>query len=246
MDVIYKYSPEELELLSSFPENERQSLRSRIENGELSAYVFGKKYFYRSYFEINGDCLIPRPDTERVVEAVVSLLPNGGIFADLCTGCGCIGLSVLLDRKDAEAVLIDISRGALEAAQKNAVALGVSERATIQASDIMECDDIDGTYDIIVSNPPYLRTDEINEYPALAAEPRIALDGGCDGLDFYKRIISAFKKNLKKDGIFVFEIGYTQAEDINTLAGCQGFDCEILKDYGGNDRVAILRKGTAK
>ena len=245
MEIPYTYSPEELELLAAYPEEEQHALRSRIESGELSAYVFGKKYFYRSYFEINRDCLIPRPDTERVVEAAVSLLPEGGAFADLCAGCGCIGLSVLLDRKDAEAALIDVSPGALEAAKKNALSLGVSERAHFSLTDITESGDIGGIYDMIVSNPPYLRTDEISKYPSLAAEPRIALDGGSDGLIFYRRIITAFEKDLKKDGFFVFEIGYSQAEDIKKLAGSCGFDCKIIKDYGGNDRVAILRKGTA-
>ena len=246
MDIPYTYSAEELELLAAYPEEEQAVLKSRIESGELSAYVFGKKYFYRSYFEINRDCLIPRPDTERAVETAVSLLPEGGTFADLCTGCGCIGLSVLLDRADASAVLIDVSRGALEAAKRNALSLGVSERARFTLADILQSDDVGGIYDIIVSNPPYLRTDEINEYPALAAEPKIALDGGSDGLIFYKRIVTAFEKNLKKGGFFVFEIGYAQADDIKKLADCRGFECRITKDYGGNDRVAILAKRSAK
>lgn len=246
MDNRYAYSTEELELLSRAPEDERSSLRSRIESGELSAYVFGKKFFYRNYFEINSDCLIPRPDTERVVEAALSLLPRNGRFADLCTGCGCIGLSALLERTDCTAVLVDISSGALEAAKKNALTLGVSDRARFILTDILNNDDIGGAYDLIVSNPPYLKTGEINEYPSLAAEPIIALDGGGDGLVFYKRIISAFAKNLKNDGTFVFEIGYSQANGIKKIASEHGFDCRILKDYGGNDRVAILTRGSAK
>lgn len=246
MDNKYVYSPEELELLSLYPEEERPALKARIENGELPAYVFGRKYFYRSYFEINRDCLIPRPDTERAVEAAVSLLPENGRFADLCTGCGCIGLSVLLERTDSSATLVDISPGALDAAKKNAKALEVSDRARFILTDILSDDSIGGVYDVIVSNPPYLRTDEINKYPSLSAEPRIALDGGGDGLVFYRRIITAFAKNLKKDGCFVFEIGYLQAVDIKKLASDHGFDCSISKDYGGNDRVAVLKKRSAE
>ena len=235
-------TPEETELLSQYGEEERRSLESRIASGEPSAYVLGKKFFYRNYFSINADCLIPRPDTERVVDEAIALLPRNGRLADLCTGSGCIALSVLFDRRDATAYACDISEGALNAARNNASALGLADRIVIERRDVLTGASSVEKYDLIVSNPPYLRTSEIEEYPDLAAEPRIALDGGPDGLEFYRSIITLCGGALRNNGAFIFEIGYSQADAIKRLAQLQGYTCVIKKDYGGNDRVAILKR----
>ena len=239
----YSEMPTEIrELLLSLDEEGQKDALRRMENGELPAYIFGKKFFFNNYFFVNGDCLIPRPDTERVVEAAIGLLPQGGALADLCTGCGCIALSVLDMRPDAVALICDISSGALETAEKNAKALNLVSNVSIKRADIMKEDPLDGEYDIIVSNPPYLRSDEIALYPDLAAEPRIAFDGGHDGLDFYRRIISDLSSHLKKGGVMIFEIGYNQKDGIEEIAKKSGFSCEVRKDYGGNWRTAILKK----
>lgn len=236
-------SREEQELLEEYGREARDGLVARIRAGEPAAYVLGRKYFYRNYFYINGDCLIPRPDTERVVEEVVSQLPASGRLADLCTGSGCIALSVLDERRDASAYACDISPGALAAARKNADLLGLSDRIAFGERDVLEFRPApDEKYDVIVSNPPYLRTDEIASYPDLAAEPRSALDGGADGLDFYRRILELYALSLNENGKFVFEIGFEQADQIGNIAKKHGFSCVIKKDYGGNDRVAILKK----
>lgn len=243
-NIIKSFSVEERELFSLLSESEKEAAIKKIASGELSPYVFGKKYFFKNYFIINSSCLIPRPDTERVVEKVLSLLPqNDAKIADLCCGCGCIGLSVLDEKKDCAAFLADISTPSLEAAEKNAENLFLSRRVTFAKSDILKDDPMgEELFDIIVSNPPYLRSDEIPLCPGLSKEPRIALDGGEDGMMFYRRIIKNFRKNLKDNGCFVFEIGYSQKEDIENLAKAFELNCSVTKDYGGNYRVAVLRR----
>lgn len=232
------------ELISALTPEEKKNALGRLDKGELAGYVFGKKFFFNNYFTINRDCLIPRPDTERVVEEAISLLPQNGIFADLCAGCGCIGLSVLDMRRDARGFFTDISEGALECCRKNAAALSLEDNVVgVLRCDMMKSDPLSGrSFDIIVSNPPYLTTSEIEEYPDLAAEPRAALDGGTDGLDFYRRIIRDLSPHLRDGGALVFEIGYAQKDDIERTAAEHGFDCAVKKDYGGNYRVATLRR----
>jgi len=237
----YEFSLEELELLSEHSERERAELEARIISGELPAYVLGKKYFFRNYFTVNEACLIPRPDTERVVEALISELPAGGVFADLCTGTGCIALSALAERPDARAYICDVSERALEAARENAISLNVGDRVEIDRLDVMKSLP-QRIFDVIVSNPPYLCSDEIDDYPSLTAEPRTALDGGGDGLDFYRRFISDYTCLLAPQGIFIFEIGFEQADAVAQLAKQYGFSCTVKKDYGGNDRVALLKR----
>ena len=236
---------EERELLGLLDSNERQSALERIQNGEPSAYVFGKKYFFKNYFHINRDCLIPRPDTERVVEHCLDALKgiDAPLIADLCSGCGIIGLTLLDEIKDARAHLYEISQGALDAARLNAKELDCIDRAQLFPCDLMKAADLTGNlYDLIVSNPPYLATSEIADYPDLDAEPYIAFDGGEGGEDFYVRFLSVFSKNLKENGCFIFEIGYAQRKAITDIASSFGYDCRVFRDYGGNDRVAVLTR----
>lgn len=246
--IVKNFSVEERELFSLLNETQKKKALERLASGELSPYVFGKKYFFKNYFAINSSCLIPRPDTERVVEKALSLLPScSANIADLCCGCGCIALSVLDVRKDCFAHLVDISGGALKKAKENAAALGCRDRVAFSRSDILRTNPVMGKkFDIIVSNPPYLKSGELDLYPDLKAEPRIALDAGEDALVFYKRIISAFDICLKKGGVFVFEIGYSQKDDIERLAGSRGLCCEVTKDYGGNYRVAVIGESKSK
>lgn len=224
--------------------DERRRVCEAVKSGEMLAYIIGKWFFYRHDFVINRDCLVPRPDTERVAEEAVALLPENGSFADLCTGSGCIGLTLLDERKDCRrGLLVDLSAGALDAAAQSAELLGCMERAVLVTADILSDDPLgDEKFDLIISNPPYIRSADIDEYPGLAAEPRLALDGGVDGLVFYRRIVGAFAKNLTDGGAFVFEIGFDQADDISSIAAENGFDTKIGKDYSGNDRVAVLTR----
>ncbi len=215
----------------------------RLEGGEPCAYIIGEWYFWKYTFKVNRDCLIPRPDTEILVEHALKILPKNAIFADLCTGSGCIALTLLAERRDLICKAFDISGGALEIARENANALGVSSRVAFTSADLLSCDPLGNEkFDAIISNPPYIVSDVIKDYPSLAFEPQIALDGGFDGLDFYRHFIGSYAKNISENGHFIFEIGFDQGDALCALAKSSGFSCEIKKDYGGNDRVAILTK----
>ena len=213
----------------------------RLDNGECAAYIIGEWYFWRHTFKLNRSCLIPRPDTEHVVEEAIKRIPKNSVFADLCTGSGCIAISILADRPDLRAVAIDISNEALDAARENARLIGVSDRITFICADLLSADPLNNDrFSAIVSNPPYIRSHVIADFPSLASEPRIALDGGDDGLVFYRRFVCDLAEHLDKCGSFIFEIGFDQGEDIASIAEGHGFSCEVKKDYGSNDRVAIL------
>lgn len=237
---------DELRIINeTYPDpDERRRVCEAVKSGEMLAYITGKWFFYRHDFVINRDCLIPRPDTERVAEEAVALLPANGSFADLCTGSGCIGLTLLDERRDCRrGLLVDLSAGALDAAAQSADLLGCRERAKLAVADILSDDPLgDEKFDLIISNPPYIKSADIDAYPGLAAEPRLALDGGLDGLVFYRRIVGAFAKNLTDGGAFVFEIGFDQADGVSSIAKENGFDIKIKKDYSGNDRVALLTR----
>ena len=237
---------EERELFDALSPSEKERALTELESGELAPYVFGKKYFFRHYFHINRDCLIPRPDTERVVECCLELIPRGTEckIADLCAGCGVIGLTLLDERPLIRADLYEISPSAREMSVLNARELGCLDRADFILCDLLKGNPLgDNKYRVIVSNPPYLTLSELKQYPDLEREPSIALDGGETGTDFYRRFLEAYSKNLEDGGAFVFEIGYAQRTDIEELAKEYGFNCRVTKDYGGNDRVALLKKG---
>jgi release factor glutamine methyltransferase len=191
-------------------------------------------------YRVTKDTLIPRPDTEHVVEHIIKRIKKGGALLDLCTGSGCIAISTLCHTIDTTAVMVDISKGATEVALENAKTNRVEKRCHVICADIKELT-LDGfRFDIISSNPPYVKTDVV---PTLekecSFEPYIAFDGGCDGMDFYKLILERFSVYLKKDGCFIFEIGYDQGEDIVKVCRDYGFCCDVFKDYGKNDRVAV-------
>lgn len=227
---------------TSDPEK-RAEMRRRVDQGEPLAYLTGEWYFWRYTFKVTPDCLIPRPDTERVVEAALENLPQSGRLADFCTGSGCIGISILAERPDSACVAVDISEKALAVAAENARGMGVADRFRPIRADLLTDSLPDlPKLDLIVSNPPYIRTDVLAESPDLTPEPALALDGGADGLIFYRRIVDTFADRLAENGCFIFEIGYDQGNDLRQIAKDRGFACEIRRDYGGNDRVAILKK----
>ena len=226
------------ELSEYFSGDELERAKARLAAGEPIEYITGKAYFYREEYIVTPDVLIPRPDTERVVEKLVSLLPPGGRFADLCSGSGCISISALCERTDCTAYAFDISEAAVEISLKNAEKNGVFDRFTAKRADINKLSD--GDFDIIVSNPPYIESGVIPtlDPSVIDYEPKSALDGGEDGLDFYRVILDKFKPKL----CFIFEIGYNQADSVRALARERGMSCEITRDYGGNDRVAVIKE----
>lgn len=219
-----------------------EAVRRRAERYPLQ-YILGEWSFYGERYIVDENCLIPRSDTEILVETAIDRLPSGAFFADLCTGSGCVAISVLAHRKDCRAYAFEIEEKTLEIAKKNANHNSVSERFVPVLADVLDSIDTDLKFDAILSNPPYIKTEVL---PLLDEEvknePAIALDGGEDGLIFYRAILNNHSILLKDNGFFAFEIGYDQGGDLASLAEKNGFSCEIIKDYGGNDRVAFLKK----
>ncbi|MEE0970006.1 MAG: peptide chain release factor N(5)-glutamine methyltransferase [Clostridia bacterium] len=209
-------------------------------------YILGYWYFYEEKYIVNENCLIPRSDTEILVELAVKHLPPCAVFADLCTGSGCVAVSVLKHRPDTSAYALDLFEDTLKLAETNAKLNGVSDRFVPMKHDVLcpceFCGTEDGL-DAILSNPPYIKTQTINTLePELTHEPHAALDGGEDGLVFYRAILDNHLCHLKQDGFIVFEIGFDQANDVGRLAELHGLSADIIKDFSGNDRVALLKK----
>lgn len=209
----------------------------RLQDREPLAYVLGEWYFYGETYRVSPACLVPRPETEHLVEELIKRLPQNAVFADLCTGSGCIAISTLAHRPDCRAVAVDLSEEALALARENAVLNGVSDRISFLHADVLAGDALgDEVYDALVSNPPYIVSEVIDTLePEVLREPRMALDGGEDGLSFYRVLVSEYRNNVKTGGFLLFEIGYDQGEALKALC-----PCEIRKDYSGNDRVAVF------
>ena len=207
-------------------------------------YLIGEWDFCGQRYEVNEHTLIPRADTECLVEEACRLLPRGARFADLCTGSGCIAVSTLCMRRDTRALAVELFPDTLAVAERNAVRNGVRERVDFLQADVLEPLPVEeGSLDAILSNPPYIRTEVVATLaPELAYEPSAALDGGGDGLDFYRAILRLHVALLKPQGMIFFEIGYDQGEDLRFLAREHGFDCRIIRDLGGCDRVAVLTR----
>lgn len=203
--------------------------------------ILGVQNFCGLDFIVTQDVLCPRLDTEVLVEeALKRIRPNSRIL-DLCTGSGCILLSLLHLKKGCTGTGADLSAAALAVAEKNAQKLGIS--ADFLQSDLF--DKIDGMYDVIISNPPYIATKEIEalEPEVRDREPRMALDGKEDGLYFYRKITEDSVAYLKEDGWLMYEIGYDQGEAVSTMMKEQGFaEVTVIRDLAGLDRVVIGRK----
>ncbi len=228
-----------------YPSSALERALARRLGHEPLQYILGVWSFYRGTFRVSPDCLIPRADTEVLVEEAIRRLPQGAYFADLCTGSGCVGIATLSERPDTRALGVDLSRGALEIAAENAVRNGVSDRFRLLRADLLTAaPETLGRFDAILSNPPYIRSEVVDTLSAeVRHEPRMALDGGADGLVFYRALLRLAKDCLTDSGFCLFEIGYDQGEAIRALAASYGFACEVKRDLGGQDRVAILTHG---
>ena len=220
-----------------------EALVQRRNTREPLEYILGKAWFFGLCFDVTDDCLIPQADTEIVCEKLIARLKNGARFADICTGSGCIALAALSNTKNTVAVGYDISEAALAIAKQNAKKLGLQDRFSAQRADVFSPDFLDGEepFDLIVSNPPYIETAVIETLsPEVQREPHIALDGGTDGLDFYRRLLDVCPTHIKKGGALLLEIGYDQKEALEALCKAHGFPCEFYRDFGGNDRVCAV------
>lgn len=229
----------------------------KYKQGTPLAYLLGSTYFNNLKFIVTKDVLVPRHDTEVLVEwaqktMLADYLVTGGSdtykILDLCCGSGIIGISMayiadyLAQRHKnfkCEITASDYSAAALEVASKNA-ALHNADLNFVH-SDLLE--DVRGKFDMIISNPPYVRTMDIGvEDQRVLQEPRMALDGGLDGLYFYRRILATAKQSLKPNGIILFEIGYNQAKDVKEIALNLGYrNITVYKDLANHDRVVTMR-----
>lgn len=196
--------------------------------------------FYGIELKINDKVLCPRPETEYLTEQVIERckeIPQAEVL-DLCTGSGCIAIAVAV-HTDAKITASDLSQDALEIAAQNVKTHNLQERITLIRSDLFEA--LEGKFDVIVSNPPYIPTAEIAslETEVRDHEPHTALDGGADGLDFYRRIVAEAHGRLKKNGMLAFEVGKGQAEAVREMMERVGYACRIVKDLEGTDRIVI-------
>lgn len=208
-------------------------------SGEPFQYILGTQEFMSLEFTVTPDTLIPRQDTETLVEFVLDKTENLPLsILDIGTGTGCIPISLAHFKSNFNCIGIDISEDALKIAQKNAEALKVSDRVSFGKCDILT-DFPNKKFDIVVSNPPYIKSSII---PTLQTEvrdfePILALDGGIDGLKFYRRICDILPKILKTGGFFALEIGFDQAQDVLSIMETNFHNLKITKDLSGNDRV---------
>ncbi|MBR6034079.1 MAG: peptide chain release factor N(5)-glutamine methyltransferase [Clostridia bacterium] len=212
----------------------------KLKNNVPLEYITHKKEFMKLDFYVDENVLIPRPDTEILVEEVIKRIKTGDIL-DLCTGSGAIAISLAKYLKGANVTASDISEGALNVARTNAKKNEVD--ITFIKSDLFESLQ-NKKFDVIVSNPPYIETNTIKTLNKdVQQEPIIALDGGLDGLDFYKRIIANALYYLKPKGLLALEIGYNQADAVLELLKKQEkyLNIEIIKDLNQNNRVILAR-----
>lgn len=200
--------------------------------------IFKKAYFYGNEFVINKNVLSPRFETELLVEKALEYINENDRVLDLCTGSGCIAIS-LSKAKKIYAEGCDISKKALKIARKNNKKLGTNVEFYI--SNMFE--KVQGKFQVIVSNPPYIETETISKLDKEVKEndPYIALNGGNDGLDFYREIANNIKNYLLEDGVLLMEIGYNQGETVKELFMDFAKEIHVLKDYNNNDRIVVVR-----
>lgn len=225
----------------------RELIKRRLD-GLPVAYLVGSREFYLLEFDVTPAVLVPRPETETLVAEALKLLKPLAAprVLDLCTGSGCIGISVAHQKTDARVTATDVSPDALDVAKKNARKHGVEPRMHFRQGDLFAALPSGSLFDMILSNPPYIAPGEL---AALAPdvrehEPRLALDGGPDGLAFYRRIAADAEKHLSPGGFLILEIGSTQDDAVRAILG-ERPDLEVgrtLKDNAGLPRVVVAKK----
>lgn len=198
--------------------------------------IFGRAYFFGYTFKVNKNVLCPRPETELLVEETLKFVKDSSNVLDLCTGSGAIAVSVAKN-SNAKVFASDISKKALKVAKFNAKNL--NSNVKFIKSDMFN--NITQKFDIIVSNPPYIKTADINNLDTEVKkyDPVISLDGGDDGLDFYKQIATQSKMHLNKNGVVLLEVGFDQAQIVKNIFEQNGFACYIKKDYNNIERIVV-------
>ena len=229
-------------------ENTVTDYLARRLRGEPVAYITGTWEFYGLPMKVNTDVLIPRPDTETLVDAVKEVLVGykmDGRILDLCCGSGCITCAVGHELPATKLVAVDLSASALEVCRANIAMNRLSSRVICMQADATASPPLGiGSFDVIVSNPPYIKSDEIQTLDRSVKdyEPIWALDGGKDGLRFYKAIIKYWKSLLRPEGALIFEVGEGQADDVCDMLMAAGFaSCSVHKDTRGVLRAVVGR-----
>ncbi|MBP3686742.1 MAG: peptide chain release factor N(5)-glutamine methyltransferase [Alphaproteobacteria bacterium] len=246
-DIILKHAaPSYPDMSQEERQNALQMLKRRL-NHEPMDKILGYREFYKSVFKVSRDVLSPRPDTEILVESALELIAKNEVvkILDLGTGSGCILLSLLKENPQAMGTGVDVSAKALEIAKENAKALNLLSQTTFVNKSWTEPDFITETYDIIVSNPPYIPTEEIATLSTEVKDndPLSALDGGADGLKCYLEIAEIAPSLLTTGGHILLEIGYNQAEDVIKIFENQGFKLvKAVQDLAQINRCVILKK----
>ena len=228
--------------------NELNNFYNLIEQRSLGnpiAYLINKKFFWNSEFFIKDGVLIPRPDTELLVESVLNITKqkNKIKILDIGVGSGCILLSILKERKNFYGTGLDLSKKCIDITRINANNLGLSPRLKLYKSDVDKFNI--GKYDLIVSNPPYIKKNNIKylERDIAEFEPRLALDGGLDGLSEIRKVVKKTSELIKKNGKFILEIGFDQKNKVINLLKKEGFYINsIQKDLANNDRCIVSTK----
>ena len=228
--------------------NDLKNFYNLIEQRSLGypvAYLTNKKYFWNSEFFIKKDILIPRPDTEIIVENVLKLTKykNRVNILDIGIGSGCIILSILKERENFYGTGIDISQKCLNMSKINAINLKVGSRLKLYKTDVDKFNL--GKYDLIVSNPPYIKKSKIKylERDVAQFEPKLALNGGLDGLSVIRKVIKKSSELIKKNGKFILEIGFDQKNRVINLLNKEGFYINSTqKDFAKNDRCIVSTK----
>ena len=221
------------------------NLIERRKKGEPVAYLINKKEFWKETFYVNKDVLIPRPDTEHLIEEVIKYTDEDSKLhiLDIGTGSGCILLSILRERKKFNGTGIDISKKSINISRYNAKKLKLNNRTKFYISDVDNF--LIGKYDIVISNPPYIENLSLKclDRDVINFEPKLALDGGKDGFSEIIKVINKTSALIKKNGIFILEIGYNQKNKAIQMLKNKGFYIKkVLKDYGKNDRCIISTK----
>ena len=221
------------------------NLIDRRKKSEPIAYLINKKEFWKETFYIDKNVLIPRPDTEHIVEEVLKLTQNNSKYhvLDIGTGSGCILLSILKERKNFIGTGIDISKKCIKVSKYNAKRLELDNRTKFYISDVDNF--LIGKYDVVVSNPPYIENLNLKylDRDVVNFEPKLALSGGRDGFSEITKVINKTSGLIKKNGVFVLEIGHNQKNKVTEKLKAKGFYIKkVLKDYGKNDRCIISSK----
>lgn len=241
-------------LYDSIPPQARENLDKLLQRrikGEPISYILGSKEFWSLTFTVGSGVMVPRPETETLVEAALDLLPPNSSpnILDIGTGSGAIAIALAKERPHASIIAIDISPQALVFARKNAVSHRI-KTVTFLEGDLFEpVTERTGSFDLIVSNPPYIPTDQICQLaPGLRDfEPHAAFDGGPDGLELYRRIAAQAHHYLTRGGVLLLEVGYDQSTPVQGLLTQDGVfsSPEVYRDLGGIERVVMARKKSA-